>query len=184
MTTEQYLVVVLLAIAAAFLIRRLVQATYMWKYRGRMLVVCPENMRTAAVKVATLRAALGGLVNRGHLSLCECSRFHGRPDCDQACVRQIERHPGEHRVWNIASDWFAGMKCSYCGKPIERLSHLDHAPALMKIRDRKTVEWKDLPPEQLPDAFSESVPVCWSCHTTETFLQKFPGRAVERPWRH
>jgi hypothetical protein len=59
-----------------------------------------------------------------------------------------------------------------------------NAPALMRIPDCKTVEWKDLPAEQLPAAFSECVPVCWSFHMTEAFLRKFPERAVVRPWRH
>jgi hypothetical protein len=184
MATEQYLVIALLVIAAAFLIRRLVAAGRAWRYHGLMLVTCPETRKPAAVRVATFRAALGEFLNTGQRRLSACSRWPQRRDCDQDCVCQIERDPKHHRVWNIASEWFAEKKCVYCGKPIDPLSHLDHAPALMKIPDRKTVEWKYLPAEQLPAAFSECVPACWSCHMTETFLRKFPGRAVVRPWRH
>lgn len=184
MATEQYLVIALLVIAAAFLTRRLVAAAYAWKYHGMMLVTCPENHKPAAVKVATARAALHEFIKRGHLELGDCSRFHGRPDCDQDCLREIEDSPAEHRVWNIASQWFQGKQCVYCHKPIEPPSHIDHAPALMRIVDRKTVEWKNLPAEELPNAFAECVPVCWSCHMTETFLRKFPEKAVVRPWQH
>jgi hypothetical protein len=184
MATEQYLGIALLVIAAAFLIRRLVAAGHTWRYHGLMLVTCPETRKPAAVRVATFRSALGEFLHTGQNRLSQCSRWPQRRDCAQDCVCQIERDPKDHRVWNIASEWFAEKKCVYCRKPIDPLSHLDHAPALMKIADRKIVEWKDLPAEQLPAAFSECVPVCWSCHMTKTFLRKFPGRAVVRPWPH
>lgn len=184
MAIEQYLVIALLLIVAAFVIRRLLFATRAWKFRGLMLVTCPENQKPAAVKVATVRAAAHEFVNRGRLELNDCSRFHGKPDCDQDCLREIEDSPEAHRVWNIASQWFAGKQCVYCHKPIEPPSHIDHAPALMRMADRKAIEWTRLPAEELPHAFAECVPVCWSCHMMETFLRKFPERAVVRPWRH
>jgi len=184
MATEQYLVIALLAIAAAFLIRRLEVAAHAWRYPVLMLVTCPETRKPAAVRVATFRAAISEFLNRGDTKLSACSRWPERRDCDQDCVCQIERDPADHRVWNIASEWFTGKRCAYCRKPIDPLSHVDRAPAVMRILDRRTVEWKDLPAEQLPAAFSECVPVCWGCHMTETFLRKFPGRAVVRPWQH
>jgi hypothetical protein len=183
MTTEQYLLIALLAIAGVFLLRRLANATHAWRYHGLMLVTCPETRKPAAVKIAGLRAALSEFLNRGQLELNACSRWPERRDCDQDCVCQIERDPEDHRVWNIASQWFAGKRCVYCRKPIEQLTHLDHAPALMQTEDRTTVEWRNMPPEQLPGAFSKCVPVCWSCHMTETFLRKFPDRAITRPWK-
>jgi hypothetical protein len=149
-----------------------------------MLVTCPETRKPAAVRVGIFRAALREFLNRGHVELCSCTRWPERQDCDQDCLREIEKTPKDRRVWNIASEWFAGKKCVYCRKPIEAVSHVDRPPALMRIADHRTVEWKDLPPEQLPAAFAECAPVCWSCHTTETFLRKFPGRAVQRPWQH
>ena len=87
--------------------------------------------------------------------MCSCTLWPERRDCDQDCLREIEKTPKDHRVWNIASEWFTGKKCVYCRKPIEAVSHVDHAPALMRIADHRTVEWKDLPPEQLPAAFAE-----------------------------
>lgn len=182
MLTEQYLLVGLAAIVVAFVIRRLIMTSRAWKFHGQMLVTCPETQKPAAVHVATFHAAVGEFLNRSHLELNECSRWPEREDCDQDCLCQVEQNPEEHRVWNIATKWFEGKKCALCRKPIETVSHMDHAPALMRIADRKTVEWRNLPAEQLPDAFADSLPVCWSCHMTETFLRKFPGRAVVRPF--
>ena len=184
MVTEEYLVVALIVIAMAFLVRRLAAASHAWRYHGLMVVRCPETRQPAAVHVGIFRAALSEFFNKGEVRLSSCSRWPERRDCDQDCVCQIERDPKDHRVWDMASEWFADKKCVFCGKPIYPLSHLDHAPALMRIIDRKTVEWKNLPAEQLPAAFSECVPVCWGCHMTETFMRKYPARAVVRPWRH
>jgi hypothetical protein len=182
MLTEQYLLIALVAIVAAFVIRRVIVTSQAWKFHGRMLVTCPETKKPAAVDVATFRFAVGEFLNRPHLELKDCSRWPEREDCKQDCLFQIEGDPEDRRVWNIAAKWFQGKKCALCRKPIEPVSHMDHAPALMKTVDRKTVEWTNLPAEQLPEAFEDSIPVCWSCHMTETFLRKFPGRAVVRPF--
>ncbi len=185
MTHEQYLLFFALWVIAAPLLFHSLQAVIRtWKYHGQMLVTCPENQKHAAVRVATFRAALTEFFNIGRTQLSRCSRWPERRDCDQNCLCQIERHPEDHRVWNIASQWFTGERCAYCKKLIAPLSHLDHAPALLNLADGRTVEWRNLSAEQLPEAFSDCMPVCWNCHITETFLRKFPGRAVMRPWRH
>ena len=182
MLSEQYLVIALVAIVAAFLIRRLIASAHAWKFHGQMLVSCPENRNSAAVKLSLLRAAAGEFINRPDLDLKDCSRWPERRDCDRSCLPQIEENPDEHRVWTIASKWFEGKRCTICRKPLETVSHADHAPALMRKSDRKTVEWRSLQPEQLPQAFAECVPVCWSCHMTETILRKFPDRGFIRPY--
>jgi len=184
MTDQQYVLFILVVVAAAVLYRSLQATARVWKFHGQMLVTCPENEKRAAVRVGIIRAALNEFFNIGQIKLCACSRWPRRRNCGQDCLRQIERHPEEHRVWNVASKWFTGEKCAYCHKPIEPLSHLDHSPALLSVQERKTVEWRNLPAEELPEVFSECLPVCWNCHMTETFLRKFPGRAVMRPWRH
>ncbi len=184
MTNDQYLLFVLLVIAAALLFRSMQAAIRTWKFHGQMLVTCPENQKHAAVRVATSRAALNEFFNIDRMKLSSCSRWPEYGNCVQGCLCQIERRPEDHRVWNIASQWFAGERCAYCKKLIAPLSHLDHAPALLSLANGRTVEWRNLPAEQLPEVFSECFPVCWSCHMTETFLRKFPGKAIMRPWRH
>ena len=48
--------------------------------------------------------------------------------------------------------------------------------------ERKTLEWDDLEPEELPVALSACLPVCWSCHITETLIREHPERLTFRPW--
>jgi hypothetical protein len=178
MATETYIVIALLAIAIVFVSRRVWEAL---QFRGKMLVTCPETMQPAAVKVDLRRAAVKAVVGRHELELCDCSRWPERGDCDQDCLAQVERDPENHRVWTIASHWFAGKKCVYCHKPIENLSHLDRSPALLD-RDRKTAEWEEFPAESLPGAFSRDLPVCWSCHMTQKFVREHPDLVVFRHW--
>jgi len=173
------LIIALFAIALVFASRRIWKQL---KFRGEMLVICPETREPAAVKVNLWRAVTGGGTRPGKLELCDCSRWPERRDCDQDCLAQIEGNPADHRVWTIASRWYEGKKCVYCRKPIEKLSHLDRSPALLD-QDWKTAEWKGIPAEQLPGEFSRDLPVCWSCHVAETFLRQHPDLAVSRPWR-
>ena len=178
MATEVYIFIALLTIALVYGTRL---AWAGWKFRGKMLVTCPETREPAAVKLSLWRAAIKGIAGRKELELCDCSRWPERRDCDQDCLEQVERDPKNHRVWTIAAHWYEGKKCVYCGKPIERLSHLDRSPALVD-HDWKTAEWKGVPAEQLPSEFSRDLPVCWSCHTTEKFLREHPDLVVSRPW--
>ncbi len=178
MATEVYVVIALLAIATVYVTRRVWEGL---RYRGQMLVTCPETHNPAAVKVSVGRAAANAMVGRHKLELCACSRWPEREDCDQDCLPQVERDPKNHRVWTIASHWFAGKKCVYCHKPIENFSHLDHKPALLD-RQKKTAEWEEFPAESLPGAFAEDLPVCWSCHMTQKFVREHPDLVVFRQW--
>jgi hypothetical protein len=95
---------------------------------------------------------------------------------------QVEKDPEGHRLWTIVSHWFAGKNCAYCGKPIERLSHVERAPALVGL-DARTAEWDAIAPEKLPEIFSTARPVCWNCHIRETFIRDHPELVVTRPWK-
>ncbi len=178
MATEVYLLVGLLVIAAAYVVMRVHQVM---RFRGKMLVTCPETRKAAAVKVGLGRAVWAAILGRPHLVLCECSSWPEREKCEQDCLFQVERYPEDHRVWNVASEWFAGKKCVYCGKPIETLSRIDRHPALLDA-DKKTIEWDKLPAEKLPEAFSKARPVCWSCNAIETLVREHPDRVVFRSW--
>ena len=179
MATEEYLFIALVAIAVVYLSKRVWEAL---RFRGKMLVTCPETHEPAAVKVNVGRAAIKAMSNRIELELCDCSRWPERGECDQDCLEQVERDPENHRVWTIAAHWFAGKKCVYCRKPIEALSHFDRSPALLD-RERKTAEWDDVSAESLPGEFSRGLPVCWSCHLSQTFLREHPDLVVYRPWK-
>jgi hypothetical protein len=179
MPGDVFLAILFLVTAAGYLTYRVRQVV---KFRGKMLVRCPETGKPAAVKMATWRATLSALFGRRDLELSTCSRWPERSDCGQDCLCQVTTDPESHRVWSIASQWFEGKKCVYCHKPIEKLSHFDRMPALLNA-ERKTFEWNDIPAEQLPEALWGCQPVCWSCHIAETFIREHPDRVVFRPWK-
>jgi hypothetical protein len=170
-------VIALGAIAAAYVTWRVWQAL---RFRGEMLVRCPETHQPAAVKVDVARAAAKLLAGGHDRELRDCSRWPERGECDQDCLEQVERDPDNHRVWTIAARWFAGKKCVYCGKAIDTLSHFDRSPALLG-EESKTAEWDEVPAENLPGEFSRDMPVCWNCHIAQTFLRTHPDLVVHRP---
>jgi hypothetical protein len=150
-----------------------------FRFRGKRLITCPETHKTEAVDVAARRAAVGLLVGDPILHLDRCSRWPERQDCGQECLQQVEADPDNCLVWNIVSHWYEGKSCVYCHKPLGRLRHLSHPPALVGP-DHKTAEWKQLRPEQLPEVFATYSPVCWDCHVAETFRRVHPELVVDR----
>lgn len=175
--------IILIACAALFLLGyAIVQAVKFQGYQGKMVVTCPETHRPAAVKVATWRAFLAGLVGQRRVRLCACSRWPEREGCAQDCLCQIESNPEAHKAWSIAANWFEGKQCIYCGTAIGPVNHLDRTPALLNA-ERKTRQWDQIPTEQLPEALWASQPVCWNCHIAETFKREFPDRVTCRPWQ-
>ena len=183
MTVAGYFLLALLAATGIFMVHRVVLAIRrIVRFGGQMLVTCPETRQPAAVKVNNWSAALAPLAVPAHIHLNACSRWPERKDCAQECVCQLEQDPEAHRVWTIASHWYDGKQCAYCGRVIE-LNHFEHAPALLDA-EKKMSEWTGLPAEKLHDAFASSLPVCWNCYMTETFMHEHPGRTVIRPWKH
>ncbi len=169
-----------LALAAGLFISRTIPALRsLFRYRGKRLVVCPETRKTEAVDVDTKEAAIGAFLSEPTVHLNRCSRWPERQDCGQDCLQQIEADPEKCLVWDIVSKWYAGKICVLCRKPFAPLHHLDHAPALL-APDHKTVEWKDVPPQQLPEVFATHWPICWNCHVVETFRRMHPELIVER----
>ena len=97
-----------------------------------------------------------------HCRLKECSRWPECQDCGQDCLQQIEADPENCLVWTIVARWYEGNSCVFSHKQIDRLHHLDHAPALLGP-DFRAREWKEVRAEQLPDIFFTHQPVCWNC---------------------
>jgi hypothetical protein len=177
MSESVFLLFGLAALAAAYSIYRVLP---MFRFRGTMLVTCPENLKPAAVEIAMWRAAAGALVGRRHLELRDCSRWPHCRDCGQNCLCELEKDPEGHRVWSIASRWYQGKKCVYCQKPIQPLTQLDRHALLGA--DGETLEWDSLPPEKLPEALSGCLPVCCNCHSIETLIRLHPDWVTFRPW--
>jgi hypothetical protein len=172
------LAVVALAIGL-FVFRAIPGIRAYFDYRGKRLVTCPETHKAEAVDIAVGEAAVGAFLSEPTLRLVECSRWPERQDCGQDCLQQVEIDPANCLVWNIVSKWYEGKSCVFCHRQIAPLHHIDHAPALLGP-DHKTVEWKDLRPQQLPEIMQTHRPVCWNCHIAETFRRTHPELVVNR----
>jgi hypothetical protein len=165
---------------ALFVLRAVPGIRAYGQLRGRRLVTCPETHEPESVEVAAGEAGLGAFFNEPTLRLKECSRGPERQNCGQDCLQQIDADSQNCLVWNIVSKWYESKSCVFCHKPFGALQHWDHAPALLGP-DFKTREWKDIPPEKLPETFSTYQPVCWSCHVTESFRRLHPELVTDRP---
>src|SRR5208282_627742 len=180
MTGTILLVIALLALSVGlFVFRAIPGMRAYFEFRGKRLITCPETHKPAAVDVAAGEAAVRAFLSEPTLRLKQCSRWPERQGCGQECLQQIEVDPQNCLVWNIVSNWHEGKECVYCHKTFGQLNHFDHAPALLSP-DHKTVEWRELRPEQLPDIFSTHRPVCWNCHVAQTFRRLYPELVVER----
>jgi hypothetical protein len=171
------LAIVVLATAAVELLRAL--RTYL-KFRGKRIVSCPETHQAAAVSVAAGKAAAETTIGAPHLRLNECSRWPEKEDCGQECLAQIEEAPKACLVRTIVNQWYAGQSCVYCHKPFHEIHWHDHPPALL-APERKTIEWNEIPAENLQEVFKTHWPVCWSCHIAETFRRVHPELVTDRP---
>jgi len=179
-----FLLIAIGALVLGYLIRQLlIGGRELRKLSGRMLVTCPETHSSASVKVASALAAAAAMTGKQHIALRQCSRWPEREGCDQACLEELISDPENHAVWTIASKWYQGKSCSFCGRPISPLSHLDHDPGLVAFNG-KILEWKQLPAEQLPEILESGRPVCWNCTVVESFRKEHPELIVERPWKH
>lgn len=178
MSIELYLVVLLLTLAALYFVVPFVVGTYI-RYRGKRVIICPETRKPAAVEVDAGHAALTAAVSHPDLRLKSCTRWPEREDCGQECLLQIELSPEGCLVRNILTDWYRGKNCVSCGKEFGEVHWLDHTPALLSP-DGKTVEWREVPPEEVPGVLATHFPVCWDCHITETFCREHPDMIVDR----
>src|SRR5579863_246704 len=175
------IIAVLVLAVGLFVVRAVPGFHAYFSFRGKRLVTCPETQKTEAVNVSATDAVVGAFLDRPTLRLNECSRWPERQDCGQECLQQIEADPENCLVWNRVAKWYQGKSCVFCHKPIGPLQHLDHAPALLGP-DFRTIEWKGVRPEQLPEIFSTHQPVCWNCHIAESFRRQHPNLVVDRPF--
>lgn len=178
LTTYLPIATVILAVALGVWLTDAVRVLF--RYRGKMLFTCPETGKAACVKVAAGDAARTSLTGRPQIHLSECSRWPERQNCGQECLSQLGADPQNCLLWTKARDWYRGRTCAYCHKPFVELHWHDHRPALIGP-DKKPVQWNEVAAEKLPELFATHLPVCWSCHITETFRREYPERVVDRP---
>jgi hypothetical protein len=150
------------------------------KFRGDRIVSCPENHQPAAVRVAAAKAAIQAAIATPHLQLSECSRWPERAGCGQECLSQIQEAPKACLVSTIVNRWYQGTKCVYCHNPFGEIHWHDHPPALVDEQG-ETIEWNEIPLENLQRTLSTHWPVCWNCHVAETFRRQHPELVTDRP---
>ena len=150
------------------------------KYRGARVITCPENHRPAGVFVDTRHAVASSLKGSLDLRLSSCSRWPERAGCGQQCLTQIAAAPEDCLVRNILVRWYAGRKCSSCGQPIGEISLAGSKPAVL-LADKVTVEWGQIPADQLQDTLAGALPVCFACHMANTLVREHPELVVDRP---
>lgn len=184
-----WIVTVTLAVLVAYLLYRLYASirTYL-QFKGKRLVTCPENQKTAAVELDAKQASREAFTHKPHMQLTECSRWPDRKDCGQQCLNEIAMSPSECLVRNIVIDWFSPKECVFCGKSIAEVKEwwVNHKPALL-TPEKQIITWNEFAAEQLPELFQKCEPVCWSCAATETFRRQNPELVTDRaptPLRH
>jgi hypothetical protein len=136
-------------------------------YRGIRVVTCPATGQPAAVQVATCRSALRSIFGNPAPRIHACSEWPGRCNCDQACAREIRTAPADSLIPSILTRWYQDRACVCCGAPLRQFQLGRHQPCLMSP-ERKLIEWKDIPPEKIPQVLPSAAAVCWKCLVAET----------------
>jgi hypothetical protein len=181
MNTELIYFVLILALAGLLLLARRMLKVYL-RYRGKGVVICPETREPVAIEVDAKHVAWAVAGGTFELRLKDCSRWPEHANCGQECVRQIEVTPEHCLIRRIRANWYEGKTCAFCGKPFGEINLTDHKPALLNLGGQ-TVRWDGIPPEEIYDALTTHLPVCWNCHVAETFRREHPEMVVERPRR-
>jgi len=177
----EFILIMVATAAAVFVFVGLRRALHTYlKFRGERIISCPENHKAAAVRVAAGKAACGASFGNEHLKLSNCSRWPEMQSCGQECLGQIEESPKACLIWTIINRWYQGQNCVYCHKPFGAIHWHDHPPALVDA-ERKTIQWNDIPAENLQEVLSTHWPVCWNCHVAETFRREHRELVVDRP---
>jgi hypothetical protein len=149
------------------------------KYRGRRVVECPETEKPAGITLDAPHAAITAFSSFPHLRLSSCSRWPEHAGCGQDCLAEVEASPEDCLVRNILTRWYQGKVCASCAKPIGEIDWAGAKPALLRS-DRVSVEWSQVPSEQLQETLATTSPICFSCHTANRLVHEHPELVLDR----
>ncbi len=149
-----------------------------FRYRGKMLVSCPETQEPVGVKVDSGSAAISSVLGDNEIRLSNCTRWPEKQNCGQECLQQIENRPAACMVQNILANWYSDKTCVFCKKAFAGIHWHDHKPALRSLDD-SIVEWSEIPVETLPSVLKTHLPVCWNCMIAENFRKQHPQLVTE-----
>jgi len=170
----------LLGVAGAVVAGRLF--SIWWRERGPRAITCPENRSPAGVTVDARHAALTGFVGTEDYRLSSCSRWPERAGCGQQCLTQIEASPVGCLVQKILVNWYEGKPCAFCGKVFGQIEWAAQKPALVRA-DKTSLEWSQVPAEQLTETLETASPVCFACHMANTLVRERPDLVIDRSCR-
>lgn len=139
------------------------------RFRGLRVLRCPENRQSVAVELASWQLLLTGLAGRPVPRVRNCSRWPERADCDQACVKEIRGAPTATLVQTMLTNWCRYNTCICCGAPLAKLHVGPHRPHLINP-ELRIVEWKEIPPQDIPQTLRSCEPVCETCVVAETHV--------------
>jgi hypothetical protein len=146
-------------------------------YRGVHVVTCPHGVVPAAVELDRKLAAASAALGWPWLRLESCSRWPVHAGCSAACLAEIRRSPRECQARTLVVRWAEGRSCALCGQPLgrERLSQFQ--PALLGP-EGTSVEWHDVPPQELRARLRTHHPICWYCHVVAGLRRERPDLVV------
>ncbi len=153
----------------------------LFRYQGKRVVTCPENQRPAGVALDVRPLLSTGLVSAPKLRLSTCSRWPEHADCGRDCLSEIAAGPEACLVRTLLSDWFIDKTCHYCGLSFGPIQWAVQNPALLV--KGKSVDVSGIPPEQLPELLAVAKPVCFACHTANTWVREHPELVTDRSSR-
>lgn len=149
------------------------------KYRGSLVIMCPENRRPAGVVLNAVHAAATALGSNGELRLSSCSRWPELAGCGQECLAQIEAAPDDCLVRKIVARWSAGKVCASCGRPLGETEWTGSEAAFLKA-GAVSILWREVPADKLYEVMAASLPLCFACHMANTLVREHPELVVDR----
>ena len=150
-----------------------------WKYRGQRVITCPETERPAGVVVDAARAAVSGFGKAPVLRLSECTRWPEKAGCGQECLSEVRDSGADCLVRNIIAKWYRDKDCAACGQPIGEIDWTGSRPALL-VADRVSVEWNQIPADELMERLAAALPICFACHTANKLVKEHPELVTDR----
>jgi hypothetical protein len=154
-------------------------ASAWWTYRGQRVVTCPETKRPAGVAVNAAHAALTAFGKAPELRLSECTRWPEKAGCGQECLGEIRDLGADCLVRNIIAKWYHDKDCAVCGQPIGEIDWTGSRPALL-MPDQESVEWKQIPADELIGTLAAALPICFACHTAKRLVKEHPELVTDR----
>jgi hypothetical protein len=176
--------VVIAALAILFIAILLARpARIFLKFRGRRVISCPDNHQAAGVIVDARHAALSALGHSPELRLSTCSRWPEKQGCGAPCLSQIAASPEDCLVRNLLVKWYEGKDCALCGQPFGGVDWAAAKPAVLNAAG-VSLEWQEIPSEELFRTIETAKPVCFACHTANRMAREHPELVVDRTARY